>query len=140
MVGQSISQRRQARRLLLQGVYALGDDLIGDLRPRIDATLTQTKEADRPPYAKDLLTELIDGFNTRKEDAMAFLEQQLHIPLEGINLTERIVLILAVVEMLACPQTPKAIVINEWIEVSKEFGSAGGHRLVNAVLDRLSLA
>lgn len=54
----------------------------------------------------------------------------------GISAVERAVLHLAVAEMLAHPARGRAIIIDEAVEIAKEYGSEGGHKIVNAVLDR----
>ncbi|MHB1644381.1 MAG: transcription antitermination factor NusB, partial [Acidithiobacillus sp.] len=48
------------------------------------------------------------------------------------------ILRLAACELRDYPQTPYRVIINEAIELDKDFGGEQGHRFVNAVLDKLA--
>jgi N utilization substance protein B len=39
-------------------------------------------------------------------------------------------------EFRHCPDVPWRVVLNECIELAKEFGGTDGHKYVNAILDR----
>ncbi len=41
-------------------------------------------------------------------------------------------------EFLHCPDVPWRVVLNECIELAKEFGGTDGHKYVNAVLNSLA--
>ena len=43
-------------------------------------------------------------------------------------------------EFLHCPDVPWRVVLNECIELAKEFGGTDGHKYVNAVLNGLAPA
>ena len=53
---------------------------------------------------------------------------------------EHAILALGLWELMARPEVPYRVVINEGIELAKRFGATDGHRYVNAVLDRASRA
>jgi N utilization substance protein B len=53
---------------------------------------------------------------------------------------EHAILVLGLWELMARPEVPYRVVINEGIELAKRFGATDGHRYVNAVLDRASRA
>ena len=42
-------------------------------------------------------------------------------------------------EMLHCLDVPWRVVINECVELAKEFGGTDGHKYVNAVLNGMAL-
>ena len=42
-------------------------------------------------------------------------------------------------ELMQCVEVPYKVVINEAIELVKEFGADGGHKYINGVLDKLVL-
>ena len=48
---------------------------------------------------------------------------------------DRSILRLGLYELLECPDTPAAVVINEAIELAREFGGADSPAFVNGVLD-----
>jgi len=55
-----------------------------------------------------------------------------------LNPVELAVLRLAVFELAYCKEVPYAVVINEAIELSKEYGSVEGYKFVNGVLHALA--
>ena len=55
----------------------------------------------------------------------------------AINPVERSVLLMAIHELQAMPETPHAVVINEAIEVTKTFGGTDSHKFINGILDKL---
>ncbi|WP_163095553.1 transcription antitermination factor NusB [Acidithiobacillus ferrianus] len=57
---------------------------------------------------------------------------------DEISGVERAILRLAAYELRDQLQTPYRVVINEAIELGKDFGAEQGHRFVNAVLDKLA--
>ena len=58
------------------------------------------------------------------------------IPAAQLDPVEHAVLWVALVELRDCIDVPSRVVLNEAIELTKQFGAEGGHRYVNAVLDR----
>lgn len=128
--------RHQARRLALLGAYSLGEGLVGDLGLGVESALAADGGSGLvAEHSSELLGTIVSSFNARREDAMARLDGLMDFPLEEVALVDRIVLVLAMLELLDCPETPKAVVINEWVNLCKEYGSDKGYRMVNAVLD-----
>ncbi len=62
------------------------------------------------------------------------------IPPERLDPVEHAILQLGLWELMAQPDVPYRVVINEAVELAKRFGATDGHRYVNAVLDRASRA
>lgn len=58
-------------------------------------------------------------------------------PITQLNPVELAVLRLAIHELNAHPEVPPAVVMNEAIELAKEFGAADGYKFVNAVLNAM---
>ena len=54
-----------------------------------------------------------------------------------ISPIERGVMWLGAYELQHCPEVPWRVVLNEYIELAKEFGGTDGHKYVNAVLNGL---
>jgi len=50
---------------------------------------------------------------------------------------ERAILLLAAFELKNATDIPYKVVINEAIELAKDFGGTDGHKYVNGVLDKL---
>ena len=55
-----------------------------------------------------------------------------------ISPVEHAAMWIGVYEMLHCPDVPWRVVLNECIELAKEFGGTDGHKYVNAVLGGLA--
>ena len=132
----SSDRRRNAREIAMQSAYALGDDLIGDLNLSIKETL-KLKDDDNFEYSNKLLSALSDSFNQYRDEIMEEIDNYLNEPLDQISLTERVCLILALLEKRVRPDTPKAVIITEWVAISKIYGSPKGYRLINSVIDNI---
>ncbi len=59
-------------------------------------------------------------------------------PVEQIDPVERAVLWIGITELGSHPDVPVKVVIDEAIELAKEFGAQDGYRYVNAVLDSVA--
>ena len=82
---------------------------------------------------------LIDGTLQKKTEIGAKLEQAAdNWAVARMNSTDRNVLRMAAYEMLFM-ETPRAVVINEAVELAKRFGTADSAAFVNGVLDRIYL-
>ena len=68
----------------------------------------------------------------------AMLAPLLDRPIEQLDLVERGVLRLAAVELSERIDVPYRVVIDEYVELTKLFGSEDAHKFVNGVLDKLS--
>lgn len=63
-----------------------------------------------------------------------------HWRLDRVGMVERNILRLGVFELLAEPQTPPSVVIDEAVELAKRFGEAESPGFVNGVLDAIAHA
>lgn len=86
------------------------------------------------PYFQDLFR----GVPTHIDELDAQLNPLLDRGLEQVDLVERAVLRLGAYELQHHPEIPYRVVINEAVELAKEYGAEQGHRYVNGVLDKLS--
>ncbi len=68
------------------------------------------------------------------------VELRLHSDIDPARLdpVEHAILHLGLWELMARPDIPYRVVINEAVELGKRFGATDGHRYVNAVLDKAS--
>jgi N utilization substance protein B len=57
--------------------------------------------------------------------------------LERIPTVDRLILRMAVYEMRHCSETPRAVVINEAVELAKKFSTEDSGRFVNGVLSNV---
>jgi N utilization substance protein B len=128
------SARRRARELVLQGLYQW---LVGhNDEAAIEAHLSGAEgfgKADR-----EFFTGLLRGVLARQEALQERLQAHLDRPFAELSPIEAGVLLTGAYELAECPQTPYRVVINEAIELAKEFGGTDGHKYVNGVLDKLA--
>ena len=128
------SNRSRAREFALQALY---QHLVG----RNDATeidhftrdLAGFHKADAAHYDA-----LLHGSIERAADLDALILPLLDRKMEEISPIEHAVMWIGVYEFQHCPEVPWRVVINECVELAKEFGGTDGHKYVNAVLNGLA--
>ncbi len=126
--------RTRAREFALQGLYQV---LVGknDL-PAVDAftrDLAGFSKADPAHFAA-----LLEGCAAQTQTLDALIQPLLDRQLEEISPIEHAVMWIGCYELQHCPDVPWRVVLNECIELAKEFGGTDGHKYVNAVLNALA--
>ena len=81
---------------------------------------------------------LLHGAIAAAHDLDALIVPLLDRKLEEISPIEHAVMWIGVYEFQNCPDVPWRVVLNECIELAKEFGGTDGHKYVNAVLNGLA--
>jgi N utilization substance protein B len=130
----SKSNRSRAREFALQALYQHlvgGNDATAiDLFTR---ELTGFHKADSAHFDA-----LLHGCTDESADLDALIAPHLDRPLGEISPVEHAVMWIGAYEMLHCLDVPWRVVINECIELAKEFGGTDGHKYVNGVLGGLA--
>ena len=129
----NIWARRKARRALVQAAYQwqfAGADLAQLHEEFAERALDKADEE----FFLDILTRMIK----HSDELDQMLTPLLDRPLDQLDMVERGVLRLAAVELSERIDIPYRVVIDEYVELTKTFGSADAHKFVNGVLDRLS--
>jgi N utilization substance protein B len=125
------SARRQAREIALQALYAWqlsGGDPMEEARG-----LEGFDKGDRR-----FIEALIAGVRDRLAELQGLIVPHLDRELTRLSPVERSILYIGALELVAYPETPFKVVINEAIELGKSFGAAEGHRFVNGVLEKVA--
>ncbi|QIY84176.1 transcription antitermination factor NusB [Chryseobacterium sp. NEB161] len=91
------------------------------------------KDDEDEAFAKKLLR---SSFNNWEETEKKLGERLLNWDIERIALMDRIILIAAITEMDQFPATASRIIINEYIDISKIYGTEKSHIFINGVLDK----
>ena len=106
---------------------------------KIDLVEDFLEECVAPPKIRLFAEELVRGVrkNLAEIDARIFGYLK-NWPLHRMGSIERNVLRLAFYEMLFCPDVPRAVVLNEAIDIAKYFSNADAGRFVNGVLDKFN--
>ena len=129
----NIWARRKARRALVQAAYQwqFADADLAQLHEEFaERALDKADEE----FFLDILTRMIK----HSDELDQMLTPLLDRPLDQLDMVERGVLRLAAVELSERIDIPFRVVIDEYVELTKTFGSADAHKFVNGVLDRLS--
>ena len=123
--------RRQSRELALQALYAWqmsGADPVAEARG-----LEGYEKGDR-----GFADALVRGVHERVAELQGLIEPHLDREFGRLSPIERSILYIGTLELLAHPETPFKVVLNEAIELGKSFGGAQGHRFVNGVLEKIA--
>ena len=130
----SKSSRSRSREFALQGLYQL---LIG--KNELDDIDTFTRDLAGFAKADALHFEaLLRGCAKDADELDAFIVPHLDRKLEEISPIERGILWIGAYELEHCLDVPWRVVLNECIELAKEFGGTDGHKYVNAVLNAVA--
>ena len=130
----SKSSRSRAREFVLQALY---QHLVGrNSAEAIDAftrDLSGFHKADAAHY-----NTVLHGCIETGAYMDALITPLLDRKLEEISPIEHAAMWMGVFEFQHCPDVPWRVVLNECIELAKEFGGTDGHKYVNAVLNGLA--
>jgi transcription antitermination factor NusB len=129
-----VTEHHRVRRLALQGLCCL--DVRGErsMEPVLVFLRDSRERAETIAQAEQVLQ---DVFARRDEADKLLAGQSEHWDVSRMALVDRNILRLAVWELLT-ERTPKKIVINEALQLAKEFASAESSRFINGVLDAAS--
>ena len=130
----SKSARSRSREFALQGLY---QHLVG----RNEATAIDMFTRDLAGFHKsDALhyDALLHGCITTAQYMDELIAPQLDRKMSEISPIEHAVMWIGVYEFQHCQDVPWRVVINECIELAKEFGGTDGHKYVNGVLNGLA--
>jgi N utilization substance protein B len=128
------SARHRARELALQGLY--GWLLTGGDSASIAGRLQASPEYERADQT--YFRELLDGTTRAAEALRATFVDAIDRPLADLSPVEHSILLIAAYELVHRPEIPYRVVINEAVELAKNFGSSEGFRYVNGVLDKVA--
>lgn len=118
----------------MQALYQ--GDVAGEM-PGADALFWVHFDADEEagPFAR----ELVSGVRTERARIDALLTDAVeHWELGRLARVDLSLLRLAVYEMMAHPEIPHAVTIDEAVEIAGRFGSGDSPAFVNGVLDRVA--
>jgi len=124
--------RSQARRCAMQALYQWQlthqsfDDILAQFIER-----DEYKTADR-----EYFTELLRGAIEQQPQLQARVAEYADRPWDQLDVIERAVLLLSVYELTNRLDVPYRVVVNEGVELAKQFGATDGYKYINALLDR----
>jgi transcription antitermination protein NusB len=130
----SKSERSRSREFALQGLYQhlVGGNTVDDI-DTFTRDLAGFNKADAVHFDA-----LLHGCIDQATPLDALILPLLDRPMAEISPIEHGVMWIGAYEMQHCPDVPWRVVLNECIELAKEFGGTDGHKYVNAVLNGLA--
>ena len=124
--------RRRARRRALQALYQwhlTGQD-VGEI-------LAQFREVqDFSNVDTELFATLVRKVSTGQAGIDEKIEPFLDRPLAQLDVIEHVILSIATFELLNSLELPHQVVIDEAVNLAKQFGAEQGYSFINGVLDK----
>lgn len=124
--------RSQARRCVMQALYQwhLTHQSFSEI-------LAQFIEREEYKTADgEYFHELLNGAIEHQQDLSVRIGEYIDRPWEQLDPIERSVLLLSTYELVHRLDVPFRVVVNEGVELAKQFGATDGYKYINAVLDR----
>lgn len=129
----AVFKRRIIREKVLQTLYAyeMNSENVNSLKKEIFSEIED--EADRK-FGDDLITSVI----LNKENLDKKIQERVsNWEMNRIALIDKILLRMAICELLFFPDIPPKVSINEAIEIAKEFSTSGSGKFINGILDAI---
>lgn len=130
----AFATRARARRRAMQAVYQW--QINGQSMSSIVEQFEE--EQDMKIVDREYFQDLLLGVEKNLEELDAGLSEHLDRPLDQVDLIERACLRLAAYELKHRLDVPLRVVLNEAIDLARDFGTQGGSGYVNGVLDKLA--
>ncbi len=134
MTSTTLRGRRRARELVLQGLYQR--QLSGNADEAIEAQLGESEGAGDADA--DYLAELWRGVTSEYDALVESLAPHSARAPAKLSPIERAILAIGAWELRRRVDIPFKVVINEAVDLAKDYGATDGYRFVNGVLDKLA--
>lgn len=124
--------RRRARRRALQALYQwhlTGQD-VGEILSQF------REEQDFSNVDTELFATLVRKVSKDQADIDERIEPFLDRPLTQLDVIEHVILSIGSYELLYSIEVPHQVVIDEAVNLAKQFGAEQGHSFINGVLDK----
>ncbi len=124
--------RRRARRRALQALYQwqLTKQDVGEILNQF------REEQDFSNVDTELFATLVRKVSTGQGDLDEKIKPFLDRPVKQLDVIEHVILNIASYELLNSIDVPHQVVIDEAINLAKQFGAEQGHSFINGVLDK----
>jgi N utilization substance protein B len=125
--------KTNARKCAVQALYQR--QMSGDSLNYIEAYFVEESHLKRAQ--KSYFSELFHGVPKQLNTIDAALSEFVDRPVEKIDPVERAILRIGVYELINRLETPYKVIINEGVNLAKEFGAEGSHKYINGILDKV---
>jgi len=124
--------RRRARRRALQALYQR--QLTG--QDAADILIQFQEEQDFNNVDTALFSKLVTNICAQQDVIDEKISPFLDRPLAQLDVIEHVILSIGTYELVHSAEVPHQVVIDEAVNLSKQFGAQGGHSFINGVLDK----
>jgi len=123
--------RHLSRMIAMQSLY--------EWQFRKDSNLSEITDRNVSEYSdkceESFISDLVEGVEKNYNDLeKKIVESASEWPIDQIPLVDKTILLLAIYELIYKSDAPTKVVINEAVELSKQFGSENSSKFVNGVL------
>ena len=132
--GVNVSQRRKARRVLVQALYQWQMNRTSARLLTAEYTGSGALDKADQPFFDAMLGRVLAS-PSQLDELFGDLLDRDQERLDGVELA---ILRLGACELRHRPDVPARVVIDEYIELAKLFGAEASHKYVNGVLDKLA--
>lgn len=126
--------RRGARRLVLQALYQR--QIAGHGVEELIGQFSASKEF--RGIDAGYFTALLEEISAAEQDLDELITEAADRPVNQLDPVEHAVLWIGLTELRAHPDVPPRVVINEAVELAREFGAQDSFRYINAILDSMA--
>lgn len=126
--------RGKSRRFAMQAIYQwqMTGDSITDIKQQFFDDNNFSK------IDADYFSELVSGVASSISELDPLLEKNMPRTVESVDPVERSILRLATYEFIHRIDVPYRVVLNEAVNITKEYCAENSHAFVNAVLDKVA--
>lgn len=126
--------RGRSRRFAMQAIYQwqMTGDSITDIKQQF------FEENNFSKIDSDYFSEMVSGVASSISELDPLLEKNMTRSIESVDPVERSILRLAVYEFIHRMDVPYRVVLNEAVNITKEYCAENSHTFVNAVLDKVA--
>jgi N utilization substance protein B len=128
------SDRHRARRQALQLLYQREVTGVGIGRILADGSYS-TEDGEPDEYSRELAAG-VEGDLTHIDTVLSEVSE--HWTVARMPLVDRNILRIATHELMAHPEVPSSVAINEAVELAKVYGGEDSSKFVNGVLGRIA--
>ncbi len=126
-----MTKRRQARIETLNALFMM--DVGG---ASVEDAMVRVAEEANDPAVLNFVQTMCRGVLEYQSQIDRLIEQKaVNWKLDRLSRVDRCLLRLGIYELLHCPETPPAVVINEAVELAKVYGDEKSGAFVNGLLD-----
>ena len=126
------AERRRARQFAVQAIYQWQITQAGTTQIMEQFAVDQDMSKADVPYFKELLIGVVQNVDALNDKLSPYLSRKIN----DVDMVDIAVLRLAMFELTYRTDVPHKVVLNEAIELAKDFATDESYKFVNGVLDK----